>query len=78
MVDKIKIVKDPYVSNFIHDRDYGGFWICPNCAKMKIHVSFSFCPGCGLPIEWEEKPITEKPLINYNDSWINKINTENN
>lgn len=26
-------------------------YLCPSC-KNDLHLKFSYCPGCGKPIEW--------------------------
>jgi len=50
MSKKIRLDKEAYA---IDDEWYGLLWKCTECGEVKIWGDFSFCPICGVKIEWE-------------------------
>lgn len=38
------------------DELYTTWYVCPKCKGALIISSFSFCPLCGVRLEWPERP----------------------
>ena len=44
--------------------DGHGEWTCTNCGQFFLDKTWSYCPMCGSPIEWDSHtlPTLEKEL----------------
>jgi hypothetical protein len=36
-----------------YDEWYCPWYVCPKCQKGYIARSFSYCPNCGVKLEWQ-------------------------
>ena len=37
-----------------NDEWYCPWYLCPKCNKDYINRAFSYCPNCGVKLEWQE------------------------
>ena len=50
------------------DELYDYFFFCPNCNVSNLLMNFSYCPICGIKLEWDDK-VSEicKPHKSYDE-----------
>jgi len=36
------------------DEWYCDWYQCPKCQKSSINLSFSYCPDCGVRLQWQK------------------------